>query len=77
MPSFKFIDPLASKKILNVFCYFSPGSHLVHVTWIIYTKIHSPVARKLHIKFDPMVSEEKMFKVQMTIYLDFALGRGR
>ena len=51
MPRFKIIGFLVLKKILKVFAIYSPGSHLGHVTWTIYTNFRSPFLRMPHMKF--------------------------
>ena len=32
------------------------------MAWTIWTNFHSPIPRRLHMKFGPVVSEEKMFE---------------
>ena len=53
--------------------FFSRDGHLGHVTWTIYTNLHSPFIRMLHVKFGfdytllaligQVVSEEKIFEI--------------
>ena len=37
---------------LKVFAIYSPGGHLGHVAWTIYTNFRSPFLRMLHMKFE-------------------------
>ena len=74
MPRFKIIGFLVLEKkiFLKVFAIYSPGGHLGHVTWTIYTNFRSPFLRMLHMKFefdwpsgfreDDSVSEKKMIE---------------
>ena len=47
---------------LRVFTIYGHGSHLGHVTRIIWTNFRSPIQLRLHKKFGPAVPEEKMFE---------------
>ena len=63
---------------LKYFAIYGPGSHLGHVTWISYISIHYPFVRRLNMKFDfDWPSGFRGEEVQMTIYMDFALGQGQ
>ena len=46
-----------------VFTIYGHGGLLGHVTWIIYINFRSPFLRMLHMKFGPVVSEEKIFEI--------------
>ena len=47
MLNFKFMGLLALEKKIKYFVTYSTGSHLGHVTWIIYINIHSLFARRI------------------------------
>ena len=53
MPSIVEICPLVLEKeeYFRVFTIYGHGSHLGHVTWIIYVHIDYPFLLMLHIKF--------------------------
>ena len=51
-PNFMDIGPpVLEKKIFKVLTIYRHGGHLCHVTWTVYTNLHSPFPRRLHIKF--------------------------
>ena len=42
----------AEEDFLKVFTIYGHGGHLGHVTWTVCTYFHSPIPRRLHMKFD-------------------------
>ena len=54
------------------FAFYSPDGHLGHVTWIIYINIHSPFARRLHMKFCFDCFILKYLTIYMCFWTNFA-----
>ena len=66
---------------LKVFAIYSHGSHLGHVTLIIYINVHCPFLMILHIKFgfdwpSGFIAEYVCIFI-MVMYMYIALGQGQ